>query len=166
MRENWRVYAKFAALLLIFWLAQCAIDQYIGRPTLEYRLIQAVCCGDEGELENALREGASPRWRDEQGLTALSYAAHQGEVRIARRLLDAGADVNHVDHDGMTPLMWAVQGDHLAMVRLLLQRGANPALRDREGQSARDQAEVWKLADVVDLLREAEHAQVCVNSNG
>src|SRR5437764_5546647 len=113
MRENWRVYAKFAGLLLSFWLVQCAIDRYIERPPLEDRLIEAVCRGDERELEHALRDGASPRWRDEQGLTALTYAAHQGENGIARRLLDAGADVNHEDGDGLTPLMWAVQGDHL-----------------------------------------------------
>ena len=166
MREHWRVYAKFAALLLTFWLAQCAIDQYVGLPPLENRLLEAVCRGDEGELENALRDGASPSWRDEQGLTALSYAAHQGEVRIARCLLNAGADVNHMDHDGMTPLMWAVQGDHIEMIRLLVQRGADPAARDKLGQSARDQAEAWKLADIVDLLREAEQERICANSNG
>jgi uncharacterized protein len=166
MREHWRVYAKFAALLFIFWLVQCAIDEYVGRPPVEDRLIAAVCRGDEGELNDALRDGASARWQDEQGLTALSYAAQQGQLRIARRLLDVGADVNHADNDGITPLMWAVQGEHIDMVRLLVQRGANPALRDHQGQTALEQAEMREFPDLVDLLREAEHAQVCVNSNG
>jgi ankyrin repeat protein len=167
MRENWRVYAKFAALLLIFWLFQCAIDQYVERPPLEDRLIAAVCSGDEQELENVLRDGASPRWHNEERATALSYAAQQGQMRIALRLLDAGADVNRADNEGITPLMWAVQGEHPEMVRLLLARGANPAIRDHEGQTARQQAEMWKFeGDIVDLLREAEHAQICVNSNG
>jgi ankyrin repeat protein len=167
MRENWRIYAKFTALLLIFWLVQCAIDRYIDRPTLEVRMIAAVCSGDERELENALHDGASPRWRNGDGVTALSYAAQQGQTRIALRLLDAGADVNRADNEGITPLMWAVQGDHSEMVRLLLARGANPALRDHQGQTARQQAEMWKFeGDIVDLLREAEHAQICVNSNG
>ena len=166
MRENWRVCAKFAALLLIFWLAQCAIDRYIDRPTLEDRLVAAVCSGDERELENALHDGASPRWRNAGGISALSYAAQQGQMGTARRLLDAGADVNGADDQGITPLMLAVQGDHAEMVRLLVERGANPALRNNQGQSAREQAEMWKFAEIVDLLREIEHAQVCVNSNG
>lgn len=167
MRENWRIYAKFAALLSIFWVAQCAIDQYVERPPLEDRLIAAVCSGDERELENVLRDGASPRWHNEDGLTALSYAAQQGQMRIALRLLDAGADVNRADNEGITPLMWAVQGEHPEMVRLLLARGANPAQRDHQGQTAHQQAETWKSeGDIVDLLREAEQARVCVNSNG
>jgi ankyrin repeat protein len=166
MRESWRIYAKFAGLLLIFWLAQFAIDRYIDRPTSEDRLIAAVCCGDERELEDALSAGASPRWHDADGLTALSYAAQQGELRIARHLLDFGAEVNHADDDGITPLMWAVHGEHIEMVRLLVERGADPALRDHSGQTARELAEMWKLPDLVAVLREIEHAQVCVNSNG
>jgi ankyrin repeat protein len=166
MREHWRICAKFAALLAIFWLAQFAIDQFIGRPPLEDQLIEAICCGDPEELEHALRDGASVTWNDEQGLTALGFAAHQGELRMARRLLDAGADVNHADNDGATPLIWAVQGKHIEMVRLLIERGANPSLRDNQGVTARDLAETCKFTDIVDLLREAEQERVCVNSNG
>lgn len=169
MRENWRVYAKFAVLALMFpafWLAQCAIDRYVEPPSLEERMIAAVCRGDGPEMENALRNRACTRWRDAQGLTLLSYAAQQGDARIARRFLDAGADANHADNNGMTPLMWAVQGDHLDVARLLIERGANAALRDNCGETARQQAQRRESAEMIDLLRDAEQAQICLNSNG
>ena len=168
MRENWRVYTKFALLLLMlpaFWLAQWAIEQYVGRPALNDRLIAAVCRGDEFEFEDALRDGASSQARDGCGVSILSYAAQQGQLRIARRLIEAGANVNESDNDGLTPLMWATQGNHREIVDLLLAHGADATLRNHRGLTAREVARAWENFDLEECLRDAEEAQVCLNPN-
>ena len=49
---------------------------------------------DEVKVRGLLGRGASIEWRDETGLTALHMAATRGHVRVARLLLQAGADVD------------------------------------------------------------------------
>jgi hypothetical protein len=49
---------------------------------------------DEVKVRGLLGRGASIEWRDETGLTALHMAARRGHVRVARLLLQAGADVD------------------------------------------------------------------------
>ena len=56
--------------------------------------------------------------------TPLHNAARNGDVRAARVLLDAGADVNAVSRENSSPLHRALHGGHAAMVELLLERGA------------------------------------------
>jgi ankyrin repeat protein len=46
-------------------------------------------------------------------------------VRIARRLVEHGVDVDTVDEDGRTPLMMAASRNNLPLVRYLLSKGAN-----------------------------------------
>lgn len=57
--------------------------------------------------------------------TALIKAINQGELKVAKGLLDAGADPNYCDALGMTPLHHSIQrGFHISLVELLLKRGA------------------------------------------
>jgi truncated hemoglobin YjbI len=69
------------------------------------------------------------------GQTPLHMAARRGNVRIARTLLDAGADLEAQDKQGETPLRRAVNCGHENVVRLLLERGADPNLPDRHGKT-------------------------------
>lgn len=75
-----------------------------------------------------------------KGATLLHVAAEFGQVEIAERLLNAGADVNAVSRTdvngigGQTPIFHAAtQGDDfgLTTVRLLLARGATLSVRCR-----------------------------------
>ncbi|HZI80908.1 MAG TPA: ankyrin repeat domain-containing protein [Vicinamibacterales bacterium] len=59
------------------------------------------------------------------GLTALTFAAREGDVESARRLLDAGADVNQTTEYGWTPLLTAVNNRNYRLALLLLERGAD-----------------------------------------
>jgi len=73
-------------------------------------------------------------------LPALYFAAIGGEIAAAKRLLDAGADVN-AKAEAAAPIHGAVMGGKAAMVRLLLERGADPSLPDYKGRGARQLAE-------------------------
>ncbi len=59
------------------------------------------------------------------GLTALVFAAREGDLESARLLLDAGADVNQVTEYGWTPLLTATNNRHYRLGLLILERGAD-----------------------------------------
>jgi uncharacterized protein len=67
------------------------------------------------------------------GLTALVFAAREGDVESAKNLLDAGADVNQTTEYGWTPLLTATNNRHYKLAQYLIQRGANPNIANKGG---------------------------------
>jgi ankyrin repeat protein len=64
-------------------------------------------------------------------ITPLHDAARKGDVAEAKKLLEAGADLNARDeHLRSTPLAWAAKFGQLTMVKFLLKRGAPTSLPD------------------------------------
>ena len=63
---------------------------------------------------------------DGGGLTALVFAAREGDLESARILITGGADVNQVTQYGWTPLLTATQNRHYALATFLLEHGADP----------------------------------------
>ncbi|KAI4269415.1 MAG: hypothetical protein L6R38_007473 [Xanthoria sp. 2 TBL-2021] len=57
--------------------------------------------------------------------TPLQVAAHYGDLRIARLLLESRASPNSTDSQHRTPLYFAAGSDQPAMIELLLDHGAN-----------------------------------------
>lgn len=60
------------------------------------------------------------------GFTPLLFAARHGDVDSARRLLNAGADVDETGADGNSALVLASMSGHPRLAEFLLARGANP----------------------------------------
>jgi ankyrin repeat protein len=83
---------------------------------------------------------------DAQGRTALHACALFGETRVAKVLVDAGADVDGVDGTGATPLHIVATGDcgddaaACAIVQVLAARGANQHSRNMIGERPVDTA--------------------------
>ena len=69
------------------------------------------------------------------GLTALDFAAREGDVESARAMLDAGADMNQLDADGAHPMTIALVNKHYTFAKFLLDRGANPNSADSRGRT-------------------------------
>jgi len=67
------------------------------------------------------------------GLSALTFAAREGDIESARALLDAGADVNQTTEYSWTPLLTAVNNRNYGLAALLLDRGANPNIANKGG---------------------------------
>jgi ankyrin repeat protein len=67
------------------------------------------------------------------GLTALVFAAREGDLESARALLDAGASINQTTEYGWTPLLTAVNNRNYALAALLVERGADVNLTNKGG---------------------------------
>lgn len=70
------------------------------------------------------------------GLTALLFAARQGEVDAVKALLDAKADINAVDSDGNNALVLAILNTHYDLTKLLIERGADVNVAAKNGRTA------------------------------
>lgn len=89
--------------------------------------------------------------------TALIAAAHLGHDEVVRRLIKAGAPLDHVNNLGWTALIEAViLGDggprHVACAKALVEAGARRDLADREGRTPLDHARNRGFQAMVTLL--------------
>lgn len=76
------------------------------------------------------------------------------DVEAARRVLDAGADINQVDHENMTAVLYSIVGQDIPMLELLLGRGANLE-HGEPGEKALDLAIISQDLDVIRKLVQA-----------
>lgn len=70
------------------------------------------------------------------GLTALLFAARQGQMDTAKALLDAKANINSVDSDGNSALVLAILNSHYDLTQMLIDRGADVNLAAANGRTA------------------------------
>jgi uncharacterized protein len=107
-------------------------------------IVEAAKGGDEEEVARLLADGADPDARDEvQAWTPMMRALEAGHPELAKRLIEAGADVNAKAETGTTALMVAAGEGHEELVSLLLESGADAQARDMHGKTA---------LDIVDIL--------------
>ena len=93
-------------------------------------------CGSEGVGIN--RGGVPDRGRRAEikgGMTPLLYAARDGNVSAARRLIDSGADLEIGDANSIRPLLMSLLNNNLDVARLLLSKGANVNADDFWGRT-------------------------------
>jgi ankyrin repeat protein len=113
-------------------------------------------CGSEGVGIN--RGGLPERGRRADakgGMTPLLYAARDGRAGAARRLLDAGADVELPDANGIRPLLMAVLNNKLDVARLLIAKGANVNGDDFWGRSPLWAAVEYRNLDMNNVEQDA-----------
>ena len=73
---------------------------------------------------------STPDWG---GLTALVFAAREGDLATARILLDHGVDVNQTSEYGWTPLLTATQNRYYQLGKFFLEHGADPNIANKGG---------------------------------
>lgn len=73
---------------------------------------------------------------DDNGNSALNYAACFGHDKIVQELIAYGANVESEDKFSYTPVMWAIQNGHFNIVRDLLDAGADPTRKTGCGKNA------------------------------
>ena len=102
----------------------------------DLRLIEAVQRRDHGTLTSLLRAKADVNASQPDGATALAWAVHLGEQRMAEALLSAGARVNTADEYGETPLTLAAANGDTVLVQRLLGAGAKADAARWNGETA------------------------------
>ncbi len=93
--------------------------------------------------------------------TALIAAAHLGHVEVVRRLIAAGAPLDHINNLHWTAVMEAVVlgdggPDHQAVLDALLDAGADRTLADRDGLTPLHHAKARGYSAMVERLESPE----------
>lgn len=86
------------------------------------------------ELLNA--PGVNIHAKDQDGFTALHWAAWSGMPHSAAMLIKAGLNINEKENNGYTPLMLAAMRGDDTVVKMLLQLGADTAATNKDGKTA------------------------------
>ncbi|MGE0845578.1 MAG: ankyrin repeat domain-containing protein [Flavobacteriaceae bacterium] len=96
--------------------------------------------------------------------TALIAAAHLGHAEVVRRLIAAGAPLDHVNNLAWTALIEAVVlgdggRDHIDTVRALVEAGADISIGDRNGVTPLEHAEARGYSEIAEIIRGAKPRQ-------
>ena len=129
--------------------------------TYDSALTWACTLGNEEVVLLLLEKKAKVEHRTKDGCTALMFAALAGHERVARLLLDHGAEINvESDSNKDSPLTFACWKGHQKVVELFLERNADIEHRTKEGFSPLMFAALGGHTAVAGLLLE-NNAQVC-----
>lgn len=146
---------------VIRWLLQAGADPGALESDRYDAVTIAAVADDEPTLALLFELGASAKLiTSRYDGTALIAAAHLGHDGVVRRLIAAGAPLDHVNNLHWTALIEAVVlGDggrrHQACVEALLKAGASTKLADRQGRTPLQLAEQRGYAAMVKQLRDA-----------
>jgi ankyrin repeat protein len=127
------------------------IDLNQPNMTDETPLMFAALYGQLAEVKTLVDQKQVPVNRP--GWTPLHYACTNGHYDIAFFLLDKGAAVDALSPNETTPLMMAIRAGNIQLARLLLDRGADIRLRNQQGYSAIDAAELFNQEEIQKGLR-------------
>ena len=103
-------------------------------------LVKALVIGHKAQLDHI-------------GWTPLHYACAKGQLEVAQFLIANGAIVDSMSLGNTTPLMMAVQSGNEQVVKLLLDKGADLQLRNSQGLTAIDIADIYDKAWIGEGLR-------------
>ena len=121
----------------------------------------AAVANDLAVLDVALASGANAgNVTSPYDGTALIAAAHLGHHAVVRRLIAAGAPLNHVNNLAWTALIEAVVlgdggPDHVETVRALVEAGADQSIGDRQGVTPLMHARQRGYKEMVAILEAA-----------
>lgn len=118
-------------------------------------LMSAVASNDINGVKFFAKAGpASINQKNFGGATALHIAAREGNLEIAKILIENGANVNAVDNEGWTPLMRSSLAANKEIVDLLLSKNTQAELLNFSKESAIFHAASSDCNDCLGLLFE------------
>ncbi len=102
--------------------------------------------------------------KGEMHMTALHWAAAQGQSDALMLLLEHQAEVGAQDEDGNTPLHLAARNGKLNAVKILLAQRALAHLVNQHGDSPVSLAQKYHRADIVELFSEGQASRTVFSS--
>jgi ankyrin repeat protein len=99
--------------------------------------------------------------RDGVGKTALMTACYYGKIKVARMLIDFGANIHLKNKQLRTPLMLccmteedeSAETGRLSLAKKLIEKGADVNIVDSRNHSILDWAEIYHFNRIAELLR-------------
>ncbi|XP_014470021.1 PREDICTED: kinase D-interacting substrate of 220 kDa isoform X2 [Dinoponera quadriceps] len=118
--------------------SQATLHRTDSMVSLSYRsLVSHITDDNLAELQNFLEnKRVQIDDRDENGSTALIFAASKGKIHFVRALINHGADVNAEDADNWSALLCAAKEGYTEICLELLEHGADLEHRDMGGWTA------------------------------
>lgn len=109
-------------------LVQEGADPNIGDTEGRTALLSAIDAGDHRSVEILLSSKKHMDFQsaDRERYTPLTMAAANGQTKLAKMLLDKGAEIDASDGNGWTALRCAADNGDISMVNMLLDRKASP----------------------------------------
>ena len=107
-----------------------------------------------------LENGADVKAVDEDGWTALLWAAWTGMPTVVEELVKAGSDVNALDNQKQSALMIASQRGNDKVVEILVNAGADKTLKNAAGKGAEELANEY----MVQFSSRKEHYEAVLNA--
>ena len=139
----------------------CASTQLPESPTVKAPDISIHKAADDGNIEaikQHIAAGTDVNIKDDDGFTALYFAAQEGQKEIAELLIEKGADVNvklesqTAKENGMggaTPLRGAVANGHKETAELLIVKGADVNVKEDLGLTLLHFANTREIAELL-----------------
>lgn len=87
------------------------------------RLIEAARIGQLAAAEELLQSGSDVNEHDEQGWTAIKFAAGRGDLAMVKLLAQGGANISPSGRDQRSPYMVALAAGHLEVAKFLREAG-------------------------------------------
>ena len=119
-----------------WWLAGVLAAAPVQAGALDAPLVEAVRKGDAAAVRALLQRGTDVNAPEQDGTTALHWAAETDDLELVQLLIRRGADVKAANRYGATPLMAACLGGSAAVVDALLQAGADANTASPDGETA------------------------------
>ena len=131
-------------------LSQVSELSAIEQNTLLMKMIRQ---HDVSSVRQLMKQGFSANFQ-QAGATPLNIVAEQGDLELARLLVQAGADLELRDQNGHTPLKRAATHGHLSVAKYLLDEGADVNAEDKRGNVPLNSAASHGNSALVSLLLE------------
>ena len=135
------------ARLAAFLGAAAVAAVIVGSPALRAQLqinpfaqfyenvARAAKQNDAGQVRSLIADDGNPNQTDEEGRTAMHYAAINGNLQIIAILIKGGAKLDPKEKLGNTPLHLAADANHVEAAQLLLDVGAAVDPENKNGMT-------------------------------
>lgn len=141
---------------VIFSESIVKLTESLAVTVSEDELLTAASDGDLKGVQSLLASGSDPNVTDEEGWTALMWAAQLNDTEMASALIEAGADLDFVEFSyEETALTIALYNGSTDLAALLLEKGANPNLQDSSGWTPLMTAATYGNYEATQLLLDA-----------
>lgn len=139
-RSGWLVMLALSAMLTVPFASAGPLDDAAKENNL-------------ATVKRLIANGAKINEKGKDGLTALHWAAYNGNAIMAELLISKGAKLDLQADNGYTPLHWAAVRGGKAVAELLIRNGSDVNARDAYGNTPLSWARLTGHKDVAELLQ-------------